>query len=83
MIIDIGLHVDAINHVRQNNLSAEDVEIRRRVFWGAYSEWFFIDCTINLFQYSIKYTLCTKVDPYLFKRPICVYQQILWTHMKN
>ena len=34
MIIDLGLHVE-IPDVSSRRFSDEDVEIRRRVFWGA------------------------------------------------
>jgi hypothetical protein len=34
MIIDLGLHVAASG----DNMSAEELEIRKRVLWGAYCE---------------------------------------------
>ena len=36
MIIDLGLHVDAPMLFNAHRLSSEDIEIRRRVFWGAF-----------------------------------------------
>ena len=38
MIIDLGLHVDDRFRFATNQLSEEDIEIRRRVFWGAFGE---------------------------------------------
>jgi len=40
MIIDLGMHVDTATMKRQ--FSAEDVEIRIRVFWSAFSKYFLI-----------------------------------------
>ena len=39
MIIDLGLHVFP-SATESKKLSEEDVEIRKRVFWGAYCECF-------------------------------------------
>lgn len=36
MIIDLGLHVDAVNYGGNRKFTEEDLEIRRRVFWGAF-----------------------------------------------
>lgn len=36
MIIDLGMHVDATMLINMRQLSDEDLEIRRRVFWGAF-----------------------------------------------
>ena len=36
MIVDLGLHIDAANQVEQGKMSIEDLECRRRVFWGAF-----------------------------------------------
>ncbi|KAK3077079.1 hypothetical protein LTS18_011258 [Coniosporium uncinatum] len=36
MIIDLGLHIDSAELVRRGKLSVQDLECRRRVFWGAY-----------------------------------------------
>jgi hypothetical protein len=36
MIIDLGMHVDAADVTSTRNFSDEDLEIRRRVFWGAF-----------------------------------------------
>ncbi|KAJ5291268.1 hypothetical protein N7478_000519 [Penicillium angulare] len=36
MIIDLGMHVDATMLRNMRQLSDEDLEIRRRVFWGAF-----------------------------------------------
>ena len=36
MIIDLGMHVDAPLLPNLRGLSDEDIEIRRRVFWGAF-----------------------------------------------
>lgn len=36
MLMDLGIHVDALMLPNMNRLSDEDVEIRRRVFWAAY-----------------------------------------------
>lgn len=38
MIIDLGLHVDASELSGSRRGSDEDLEIRRRVFWGAFGE---------------------------------------------
>ncbi len=38
MIIDLGLHIDDISRFATNRLSEEDIEIRRRVFWGAFGK---------------------------------------------
>jgi hypothetical protein len=38
MIIDLGMHVDAPILSSMRKLSDEDLEIRRRVFWGAFGE---------------------------------------------
>ncbi|CAK7237337.1 hypothetical protein SBRCBS47491_009941 [Sporothrix bragantina] len=44
MIIDLGMHVDGLG--KTSGLSKEDVEIRRRVFWGA----FVVDKIQSLYQ---------------------------------
>ncbi|CAK7231443.1 hypothetical protein SCUCBS95973_007918 [Sporothrix curviconia] len=44
MIIDLGMHVDGLGGT--SGLSEEDVEIRRRVFWGA----FVVDKIQSLYQ---------------------------------
>ena len=36
MIVDLGLHVDALDLASTSNISDEDYEIRRRVFWAAF-----------------------------------------------
>ncbi|KAK9482642.1 nitrogen assimilation transcription factor nirA [Lipomyces starkeyi] len=36
MIIDLGIHVDVSNLPNSRRLSDEDLEVRRRIFWGAY-----------------------------------------------
>ncbi|KAF2761116.1 hypothetical protein EJ05DRAFT_497675 [Pseudovirgaria hyperparasitica] len=36
MIIDLGMHVDAPDILSVRKLSEEDIEVRRRVFWGAF-----------------------------------------------
>lgn len=38
MIIDLGMHVDAPDLGSSRKFSDEDMEIRRRVFWAAFSE---------------------------------------------
>jgi hypothetical protein len=38
MIIDLGMHVDASVLPNIRRLSDEDLEIRRRVFWGAFGK---------------------------------------------
>ena len=38
MIIDLGMHVDAPELGSPRKFSDEDVEIRRRVFWGAFGK---------------------------------------------
>lgn len=38
MIIDLGMHVDAPHLPNYRGLSDEDVEIRRRVYWGAFGK---------------------------------------------
>lgn len=46
MIIDLGMHVDATILRNMRRLSDEDLEIRRRVFWGA----FVVDKIQSLYQ---------------------------------
>lgn len=46
MIIDLGMHVDATMLPNMRRLSPEDLEIRRRVFWGA----FVVDKIQSLYQ---------------------------------
>lgn len=46
MIIDLGMHVDATMLSNIRHLSDEDIEIRRRVFWGA----FVVDKIQSLYQ---------------------------------
>ncbi|KAK7980276.1 carbohydrate esterase family 12 protein [Apiospora arundinis] len=46
MIIDLGMHVDAPDLGSPRRFSDEDVEIRRRVFWGA----FVVDKIQSLYQ---------------------------------
>ncbi|KAI5456661.1 fungal-specific transcription factor domain-containing protein [Mariannaea sp. PMI_226] len=46
MIIDLGIHVDVTDRTSTKKLSDEDVEIRRRVFWGA----FVVDKIQSLYQ---------------------------------
>ncbi|TLD23837.1 hypothetical protein PspLS_06355 [Pyricularia sp. CBS 133598] len=46
MIIDLGMHVDAPDLGSPRKFSDEDVEIRRRVFWGA----FVVDKIQSLYQ---------------------------------
>ncbi|THC94182.1 hypothetical protein EYZ11_006323 [Aspergillus tanneri] len=46
MIIDLGMHVDAPYLINMRRLSDEDLEIRRRVFWGA----FVVDKIQSLYQ---------------------------------
>lgn len=46
MIIDLGMHVDATMLPSTRRLSREDLEIRRRVFWGA----FVVDKIQSLYQ---------------------------------
>ncbi|KKP00381.1 fungal specific transcription factor [Trichoderma harzianum] len=46
MIIDLGIHVDTTDRVGARRLSDEDIEIRRRVFWGA----FVVDKIQSLYQ---------------------------------
>ncbi|UKZ48229.1 hypothetical protein TrVGV298_002465 [Trichoderma virens] len=46
MIIDLGIHVDITDRSDTRRLSDEDIEIRRRVFWGA----FVVDKIQSLYQ---------------------------------
>lgn len=46
MIIDLGMHVDATMLPNMRRLTEEDLEIRRRVFWGA----FVVDKIQSLYQ---------------------------------
>ncbi|OQE10694.1 hypothetical protein PENFLA_c081G09795 [Penicillium flavigenum] len=46
MIIDLGMHVDATMLRNMRRLSDEDIEVRRRVFWGA----FVVDKIQSLYQ---------------------------------
>lgn len=39
MIIDLGLHVFPLKDLDNSSTLEEDLEVRRRVYWGAYSEW--------------------------------------------
>jgi hypothetical protein len=36
MIIDLGLNIDGAELLRRHKITAEDLEARRRVFWGAF-----------------------------------------------
>ena len=36
LAFDLGLHLDMIPYVEKGIISAEECEIRRTVFWGAY-----------------------------------------------
>ncbi|KIW02202.1 uncharacterized protein PV09_06358 [Verruconis gallopava] len=36
MIIDLGLNVDGVELLKHNKISPEELECRRRVFWGAF-----------------------------------------------
>jgi len=38
MIIDLGMHAEAAALSSARNMSHEDIEIRRRVFWGAFGK---------------------------------------------
>ena len=38
MIIDLGMHIDDPSRPNSRRLSDEDLEIRRRVFWGAFGK---------------------------------------------
>lgn len=40
MIIDLGMHVDGSRLPNHRRFSDEDLEIRRRVFWGAFGTFF-------------------------------------------
>ncbi|KAK6074684.1 fungal specific transcription factor domain-containing protein [Seiridium cupressi] len=46
MIVDLGMHVDVVDLTDARKLSDEDLEIRRRVFWGA----FVVDKIQSLYQ---------------------------------
>ncbi|KAJ4381473.1 hypothetical protein N0V86_002832 [Didymella sp. IMI 355093] len=46
MIVDLGLHVDTLDLASTSNISDEDFEIRRRVFWAA----FVVDKIQSLYQ---------------------------------
>ncbi|KAF5859561.1 hypothetical protein ETB97_002736 [Aspergillus alliaceus] len=46
MIIDLGMHIDAPFLINMRRLSEEDLEIRRRDFWGA----FVVDKVQSLYQ---------------------------------
>ncbi|KAJ5110145.1 hypothetical protein N7532_002790 [Penicillium argentinense] len=46
MIIDLGMHVDATMLPNMRRISDEDLEVRRRVFWGA----FVVDKIQSLYQ---------------------------------
>jgi hypothetical protein len=37
MIIDLGLNVDGVELLKRQKISPEELECRRRVFWGAFS----------------------------------------------
>ncbi|QDS71093.1 hypothetical protein FKW77_009103 [Venturia effusa] len=37
MITDLGLHLDGVELLKRNKISPEELECRRRVFWGAFS----------------------------------------------
>ncbi|KAF2435402.1 hypothetical protein EJ08DRAFT_580700 [Tothia fuscella] len=36
MIVDLGLHIDGAELLKNHRITAEDLEARRRVFWGAF-----------------------------------------------
>ncbi|ETS78440.1 hypothetical protein PFICI_10502 [Pestalotiopsis fici W106-1] len=46
MIVDLGMHIDLVNVVGTRQFTDEDLEIRRRVFWGA----FVVDKIQSLYQ---------------------------------
>ncbi|KAI4598747.1 hypothetical protein KJ359_002639 [Pestalotiopsis sp. 9143b] len=46
MIVDLGMHIDVLDFVGARKFTEEDLEIRRRVFWGA----FVIDKIQSLYQ---------------------------------
>jgi hypothetical protein len=33
---DLGLHLDLSNHVREGNLTARELDVRRTAFWGVF-----------------------------------------------
>lgn len=37
MITDLGLHLDGVELLKRHKISPEELECRRRVFWGAFS----------------------------------------------
>lgn len=51
MIMDLGMHVETANQTSYEVLSAEDLEIRRRVFWAAYGRRLF---RLLLAQYAFQ-----------------------------
>lgn len=62
MIIDLGMHVDVTDPRR---LSDEDIEIRRRVFWGAFGEQLLVifhESADHFLQLLIKFRASIKAD---------------------
>lgn len=57
MIVDLGLHVDTPDLASTSNISDEDFEIRRRVFWAAFGEF----CIVTLSSPSLL-TVIAVVD---------------------
>jgi hypothetical protein len=58
MIVDLGLHVDTLDLASTSNISDEDYEIRRRVFWSAFGEHIPLLTTFR----CLVLTLCLVVD---------------------
>lgn len=54
MIIDLGMHVDAPDLGNTRKFSDEDLEIRRRVFWAAFSKYI---------SSPTGWSLCSKYGP--------------------
>lgn len=60
MIIDLGLHVDVADGAGARKFSDEDVEIRRRVFWGAFGKsWRGYAAPISSFRASALRPFCS------------------------
>lgn len=48
MVIDLGLHVTPLAPPASRKLSEEDLEVRRRVFWGAFGMCIHFDLVLNM-----------------------------------
>lgn len=69
MIVDLGLHVDTFDLTSTTNISDEDYEIRRRVFWSAFGK------IVILFRFLpplILYVVVDKIQSLYQGRPVSI-----------